>query len=310
VICNKDNSDTVSAQMSQTVAYGGTDPFLELTKPIPNKPLILQLTVVESGGEDRVEVDLYYGHDSGEGATKGQGVAYGLAQAAGTPKSYLPASAVPPECSCEHTASPTAQTAAELLHEMGVAQPHGYYRSFAYVAAILTFMISTFCFLLKDFSRTYMVDMQDAYMVGNYYLSSYWSWWCTVCQSPPPFQDPNTARTRSRTRKQGQDHWTCRLHVRRLRRKPLTASLKRRCRRYRQAVQEHDTAAGKAAAAQTITYVSKRVGSRVLLPFFLLMVVCLVATTVATPNILEGHRVFTSSLAAWELSHLAGWRFR
>jgi hypothetical protein len=249
---------------------------------------------------------LYYGQDSEEG----QGVALGLANAAGITKQYLQASAVPPEC-CHDQGSPAnAQTAAALLQEMGVPQPHWYYRGFAYVAAMITFIISTFCFLLKDLFSTYIVNEGDAYMMLNYHIPNYWSWWCTLCQSPPPFQDPGSARTQSRTRKQGQDHWTWRLHVRQLRRKPLTASLKRRCRRYNKAVQGHNASATKATAAQTITYVSKGVGSKLLFPLCLLAMVCMVATTVATPNVLEGHRVFTSSLAAWELSHLAGWRFR
>jgi hypothetical protein len=300
-------------QMTQEETTRLVDQYLELTKTTDSQRLYLQLSVGESGGEERVAVNLYYGKDYTADLTDSEeegGVASGLARAAGRSKQYMQASAVPPEFAYHVNPPAAPQNAAALLQEMGVAPPHWYYRGFAYVAAMLTFIFTTFCVLLKDLISTYIIRVEDAYMLLNWHLPKYWSWWCAFCNPPPPFQDPGSTRTRPRTRKQGTYHWTYRLHVRLKLRKPVTASLKRRCRRYNLAVREHNTAATKAAAGQTITLVSKGVGSKFLLPLFLLVVVCMVATTVATPSILEGHRVFSNSLAAWELSHLAGWRFR
>ena len=51
------------------------------------------------------------------------------------------------------------------------------------------------------------------------------------------------------------------------------------------------------------------IGSKGLLPLMLLAITSVLATTLAAPDLINGLHGMTNNLAAWELSHLAGWRF-
>jgi len=127
-------------------------------------------------------------------------------------------------------------------------------------------------------------------------------WWCMLLQPVAAFKEPLSGRRPGRN---GYVNWTYEMFCRMHRRKPLTASINRHFRRYITAQYQHDQAVRKHQAAVIVTGLSVKG----LLPLMVLLLICMVAQATATPELLQGLQLLTSNLAAWELSHLAGWRF-
>ena len=283
----------------------------------------LLFNVVESGGEPYVEVEIYYEQMSLDDFSHSTGgVASALAAAAGLSRESLPASAVPPdeEC-CKPTVRPNPSNAGEVLEDLEWGKPHWYYRFVAYLAAWLLILFAA--------SLQFMGDLISVVIplthvgVWWYYARVWWlnKWWGRLlawvedqAEPPPPFVEPKPYRTASRTRRQGRYTWGGDYMYRLSKGKYLTSRLLRNARRYDEAKQQFEQIYGgsaeSAAFAQRSIHLGVGCTFRGLIPLMLVLCVCLLATVGATPELLEGTRVITTSLAAWELSRLARWDFR
>lgn len=237
-----------------------------------------------------------------EPAELAAGRAAALAAAAGLQRESLSASSVPPD----PVAPSKRMSAGDALSAIGYEPPHIYYRAVTWVGSTAVFLLQLLLiFLLGVCDGLGCPTDLLSYLLGGWW-QCLWAWWCRHCRpvpdfEPPPSQCANGMRRCDSTR----TDWVWDYISRRNRGKPLTASLVRHARRYLAAVRQHRTAKAVHAAAT----LSAGISVWLLCPLFLLTLVSLPALAGATPSTVQGFTQATNNLAAWELSHLAGWRF-
>ena len=198
------------------------------------------------------------------------------------------------------TPSPAKRVSAwAALSMMGYGRPHAYYRGVAYLGQFLAFMVWLAWQCTAAALEAVGVPLQSARAAIQCYWGDLRSWWQGKLQPVPEFREPPSGRQPRR------GSWQYEFLYRLRRGKPLTASVKRHAQRYKQAADQHDSSVRQHQAAVVVTGVSVRG----MLPLMLLLMVCLVAQAVATPELLQATHLLTNSLAAWELSQLSRSQF-
>lgn len=277
---------------------------------IPSVQLRLELAVLTLGGCETVTVRIHVGDVPSNADTVAR-PAKVMALGAGCSKTTLPASQVPPEPA---STSPTGRfTVGDVLRDAGYVPQSWFYRT---VAHLCSFLVGLFLLMgsvvfslggsLTAFSYT---DFKAwlKYVLLPWYramLSKLVNW----AVGPGDFRDP-ACHFMHRSRKKGRVAWHVRyLHYYNRCRVP-PASVMRQCNRYAIAFKlwcwQSRTAACVRAALHTgrFSFSTARV-------FLILVLVTYFSAAAASPDGVQLLQVMTGNLAAWELSRLAGCRFR
>ena len=201
----------------------------------------------------------------------------------------------------------------ELLRDAGYVPQHWFYLNTARLCSFILGVCVLAGSLIFDMGISLTAiawaDFQDwlAHVLLPWYralLSKLVSW----AVGPGDFQDPS-GHYMHRSRKKGRVPWQCRYWACCTKGHQLPASVLRQLKRYKLAVRlwrwQSSTAACVRAALHTGRFSFNT--SRVML-ILLLITYCSAAT--ATPDGVQLLQALTGNLAAWELSRLAGCRFR
>ena len=289
-------------QRADELLYRGYEEYM-LSRP----PVQLSLRYEEGYG---VKVELRVVNELVSPPTHSTGVAAALAQ--------LPVDAAASAAAVTGIGSSKGDTA-EAASPLGVAKkvaaavnrcrPHFYFRGVAWVSKLALLLLMAIFMVIKELVEVYLVLplSVDEWVVYN--TSAYWQpwvlWWQGLLHPVPPLSPPGSPRVAARCRKKGSVPWHVGMRERLWQGKPPTNSQLRRYRRYDQAAEQREGQQHTHAAAVFATRTSCWAVLLTVMVFFLWWTVPVVATREAV----HGFQAFTSNLALWEVSHLAGWRF-
>ena len=230
------------------------------------------------------------------------------AVAATGPAALLAAAAAPTVTDAAPVAPLTAAaniTAGKALASVGYTAPHAYYRGVAYMGSWIRFWGWFWVRFLLGVPEAFL----PIYLTGQFIAATYQAVlnrWEQLLQPVPAYQEAASPRLRRpQTHRKRFLTWAAELVDRASRRKPLTASIRRHLQRYISSIDKHQSATAKYHAVTVATRIS--LGSAYSLVALLL--VGMVAHTLATPDMLRGVGVLTGNLAAWEFAQLGRWRF-
>ena len=290
-----------SGQVEVTLFYDCCDSATPVTQDL-NEPAVPEITCfiaatdLASGG---VQLELYYNLELPYQPPAAIGRAAYLAAAVGCAGSQHP------KPSPATTVPVKRYTAGTVLRDAGYEAPPLYFRATAYLATWAVTLLMVFLSLLEATASA--VGPIDAYAF-RYHLERFMGklqrWWLRVSAPVPDFKPPLPAPTR-RSRKKARHFWMLDWFAYMNKGKTLTGSLRRHAKRFLTERTRHD----KAEHVHFVCTLGFGIGSKGLLPLMLLAITSVLATTLAAPDLINGLHGMTNNLAAWELSHLAGWRF-
>jgi hypothetical protein len=210
-------------------------------------------------------------------------------------------------------------TIGEVLEDCGYQPPHLYFRAVAAAASSCRGTTAMLVWVLFSCVTAFfmaglpgLAELQPTYQYTAYSMvQRLVGWWDNSLDTPQSPDRPPSFRTATRCRKKGRGpYWDIRLYHAWKAGQRMTGSLKRLFKRYSAAVEPWLHSKQRAARAQAATTWSIRLTGHSVIPALLLIVTCLIAVATASPDAVNINAHLTNNLAAWELSQLAGWRFR
>jgi hypothetical protein len=224
----------------------------------------------------------------------------------------------PNESACTAASVPQAKAASKrtLMDYRGfnelVYTPPLYYRAASYFSTLIVLVVGALCFFPMQVVDCFL-PFADFFGYFRSCFHPYWlglvAWWQAALVPVSDYAMPPPQRVAARSRKHGDDCWYYGLMSRRVKHKPPTSTQARRLRVYLSTITAHTQAVRRHVAVLLVTTFSLR-GFRVLYPLLVLLCVSAFSAVVASPEGVQGMTCLTDNLAAWELSRLAGWRFR
>jgi hypothetical protein len=266
-------------------------PHMPATPPVT---CFIAVANTETGG---VQLEIYYDFTVPQLPVMGRAACLAAAAGAGS-------QTVPPSQTPSRPAQAKRCTAGAVLKDAGFEAPPFYYRTVAALATWTASLLFTFFGLLM--AATIVVIPWDPRLLRqwlNWYVERLYRWWLLVNTPVPDFLLPRLVGRRSR--KKARPSWILDWVSYRRRGKLLTSSLRRHAKRFWLARRQYERATTTHFAATLATGIS----TWALMPLVLLTITSILATAMATPDTVTGLHGMTNNLAAWELSHLAGWRF-
>jgi hypothetical protein len=191
--------------------------------------------------------------------------------------------------------------------QLAKTRPHAYFRWCAWLSSLLVLLVGTCLPTATAALSCLLIGLGSHVVLGlGLWLQPWarqaWGWWQELLQPVPVFEEPGPQRVAPRCRKKSRLCWVAGLLRRHSKGQPPTASQQRQYRRLEAATKQHDKAElrHKLAAGS----------SRASVSIFVLSLLLMISAAAATPAAVSGLQLVTGNLAMWELSHLAGWKFR